>query len=63
MHNMSKQLSRSSINTQPCNTIWTPKSKKEVGYLAKIQRIYRDNNNLRNDVSEEFYGVAVICQR
>lgn len=31
MHNMSKQFNRSSINTQPCNAMWTPKSQRMWG--------------------------------
>lgn len=61
MHNMSKQLSSSSINTQPCNAIWTTEFTKDVGNLAKVQRNRRDNNNLQNDISEELYGVGIIC--
>lgn len=60
MHNMSKQLSCSSINTQPCNVVWSAGFKKDVGNLAKVQRNCRDNNNLWNDVSEELYGVGII---
>lgn len=61
MHNMSKQLSCSSINTQPCNAIWTPESKKDVGNLAKLQRNCSDNNNLWNDISKELCRVGIIC--
>lgn len=61
MGNMSKQLSCSSVNTQPCNTRWTPPSEKDGGNLAKVQRNCRDSNNLRNDVSEELYGIGTIC--
>lgn len=61
MHNMSKQLSCSPINTQPCNAIWTTEFTKDVGNLAKVQTNCSDNNNLQNDISEELYGVGIIC--
>ena len=37
-----KQLSYSSINTQPCNAIWSIGFKKDVGNLAQVQRNCRD---------------------
>lgn len=62
MHNMSKQLSCSSINTQLGNAIWIIEFKKDVGNLAKVQRNYRDNN-LWNGISGELYVVGIICLR
>ena len=46
---MSKQLSCSSINTQPCNAIWTTQLKKDIGNLAKVQNNV-ENNDLQNDI-------------
>lgn len=60
MHNMSKQLSSSSINTQPCNAIWTTEF-KDIASLATVQRSCRANNNLQNDISEELLRVGIIC--
>lgn len=57
---MSEQLSGSSINTQPCNAIWTPESKKDVGKLARVQGNGRQNN-VRNKVSEKPNVVSTVC--